>query len=451
VARTRRLGPLVALGVLAAALAWAPAAKAGPIPWCGSGEPTVDASDAVNAFAWHVVYVVPADGTDRFDEYAPRIAGDVEALSSWWVGQDATRLPRFDLIDAPGCGSEYGRLDISFLRLKTPNVENGFRSIASDLVAAGLWSSDKAYLVYYEGVRDQRICGEGGGDNRVWAYAIVYLRACAQETRDNVRAAVAVHELLHGLGAVPAQAPHLCEDGHVCDSPSDVMRATVGRDVSFAATTLDAGRDDYYGHAGAWLDAQDSGLLYRLDTDLAPAPSVVGLTATNVGDEVHVQWAPAAPQAGVRYRVYDEEGRLVRDEPSSKLIDYATEGDTLTWTVRSVNDGGFLSPAATLRFKVGYGVVDAEGKLLRDTVAPASVRGLRASRSGVDVVLRWARVADPVGLRGYRITAPGMRPLLVAAGPARVPAVRVRGKKVSVAAVDRAGNVGTAATILVRR
>jgi hypothetical protein len=451
VTRTRRLGPLVALGVLAAALAWAPAAKAAPIPWCGIGQPAVDASDAVNAFAWHVVYVVPADGTDRFGEYAPRIAGDVEALSSWWTGQDAARRPRFDLIDAPGCGSEYGRIDISFLRLTTPNAETRFRSIASDLVAAGLWSPDKAYLVYDDGVRDERICGEGGTDNRVFAYAIVYLRACAQETRDNVRAAVAVHELLHGLGAVPAQAPHLCEDGHVCDSPSDVMRATVARDASFATTTLDAGRDDYYGHAGAWPDAQDSSLLYRLDTDLAPAPAVVGLTATNVGDEVRVQWAPAAPQAGVRYRVYDDEGGLVRDEPSSKLIEYATEGETLTWTVRSVNDGGFLSQAVTLRFKVGFGVVDADGKLLRDTVAPAAVRGLRTSRSGTDVVLRWARVADPVGLRGYRITAPGMRPLLVAAGPARVPADRLRGKKVSVAAVDRAGNVGTAATILVRR
>jgi hypothetical protein len=74
------------------------------------------------------------------------------------------------------------------------------------------------------------------------------------------------------------------------------------------------------------------------------------------------------------------------------------------------------------------------------------VRGLRASRSGSLVLLRWAAVTDPIGLKGYRVSAPGLKPAVVSATTARLP---VRGKTVAVAvaAVDRAGNVGPAATV----
>ena len=36
-------------------------------------------------------------------------------------------------------------------------------------------------------------------------------------------------------------------------------------DGSLSAKLLDPGRDDYYGHAGAWTDSQDSPWLVRLD------------------------------------------------------------------------------------------------------------------------------------------------------------------------------------------
>jgi len=65
-------------------------------------------------------------------------------------------------------------------------------------------------------------------------------------------------------------------------------------------------------------------------------------------------------------------------------------------------------------------------------------------------VLRWVKVADPIGLRGYRITAAGLKPLVVTGTTASFPRARVRGKTVSVAAVDRSGNVGAAATARVR-
>ena len=72
---------------------------------------------------------------------------------------------------------------------------------------------------------------------------------------------------MHTLGAVPPRAPHDCagaDDGHTCDNDRDLMYpATDGTPLS--GLMLDPGRDDYYGHSGAWLDVQDSPWLVQLD------------------------------------------------------------------------------------------------------------------------------------------------------------------------------------------
>src|SRR6266508_1130461 len=98
---------------------------------------------------------------------------------------------------------------------------------------------------------------------------------------------VAAHELLHLLGAVPEGAPHGCPDAHAhdCDRESDVMRSG-GFSDSLSDYLLDAGRDDYYGHSGAWWDVQDSPFLARLDSpDRTPPSTPRGLTATSRGDK----------------------------------------------------------------------------------------------------------------------------------------------------------------------
>jgi hypothetical protein len=118
---------------------------------------------------------------------------------------------------------------------------------------------------------------------------------------------------------------------------------------------------------------------------------------------------------------------------------------------RSVDDGGFLGPPTTLRFKVGYGIVDENGTLLKDTVPPGAVRHLRAIRVGSNVLFRWDAVADPLGLRGYRISAAGVKPLLVKGTSAAASFAVVRGKKVTVVAVDKAGNTGVTGTVRVSR
>jgi hypothetical protein len=445
----RMARPFLALVVVAAAFAWTSAVHAGPVPWCGSGEQTSDVPDAVSAFEWHMVYAMPSDGVDRFASYAPRFAGDAAGMSNWWLTQDSTRRPRFDLVDAPGCASEpYGRVDISFLRLPRASSEYSFREIVRDVRGAGFRSPDKGYLVYYDGTlhpgEEFGLCGQGGTDSEAFAYAVLYLQSCGQSFNDDVRTLIATHEMVHGLGAVDDAAPNVCNDGHVCDSPDDLMKSVFGPGDALSSLTLDVNRDDYYGHSGNWPDAQDSSLLYQLDTSLEPAPAIVNLTATSTDMLVRVDWAASVIQAGVRYRVYDGEGALIRDEPLSTLTTTGTIGQTLTWTVRASNPGGFLSAPATIRFKVGFGIVDAAGALVRDTVSPTQVRNLRASRSGKQVLLRWAAVADPIGLRGYRVSAPGVRTVVVRATTTKLGA---RGKTVTVAAVDEAGNVGPSATV----
>jgi hypothetical protein len=448
----RRAGPLVALGVVAVSLAWASPARAGSIGWCGSGEPTVDVADAVSAFEWHIVYALPSDAPDRFAGYAPRLAGDVATISNWWLSQDPTRQPRFDLVDAPGCPTEpYGRVDISLVRLPRVNGSYAFKEIVSDLSAAGFNSPDKAYLIYYDGTlhagEEYGVCGQGRTDSHAFAYAVVYLQSCGQSFSDDERALIATHEMVHGLGAVQPSAPHICDGGHVCDGSADLMKSVLDQGDWLPSLTLDIGRDDYYGHSGSWWDTRDSRLLYRLDASLDPAPEIMNLSATSVAGVVRIGWDTSVERSGVHYRIYDERGNYVREEPSSIMTATGDVGQTQVWTVRAVNDAGFLSRPATLRFKIGYGIVDSAGTLLRDTVAPTGVTGLRATRSGNQVALRWSAVADPIGLRGYRIAAPGMRPVVVSATTTRLALAAVRGKTLAVAAVDQAGNVGPASTV----
>jgi hypothetical protein len=446
---------LAFVGFLAAAatLAFATSARAVSVPWCGTGEPTTDLPDSVSAFEWHVVYAVTTGGIDNFAGFAPRIDGDAATVSAWWLGQDSTRRPRFDLIDAPGCASEYGRLDISLVHV--PAGVSSFEGIVEAVKAAGFENPDKGYLIYFDGSlhvgTEYGVCGESSLDNAAFAYSIVYLQTCAQESSDETRAVIAIHEMTHGMGAVPSEAPHSCDSGHVCDSPNDLMKSLFQSGDSLANLQLDVGRDDYYRHPGNWWDVVNSGLLYDLDQSLAAAPDIVNFTATNNASFVRVDWAPSTLQPDLYYRVYDENGKLTNeDQETTTITTTGTLGDVLSWTIRAVTGGGFLSPPATLRFKVGYGIVDASGVLVKDTVRPAAVTHLRVSISKAKTVLRWSKVADPIGLRGYRVTAPGLRPLVVAGTTASFLRSRVRGKTVSVAAVDRSGNVGPAATARAR-
>jgi hypothetical protein len=172
-----------------------------------------------------------------------------------------------------------GRLDLARVPLQRgaefyAPFAGRFGRIANELFSPPFAFANrfKKYLVYYDGpVEEPNVCGTASGAPTTGpSFAVVYLRACDVEAGTGALSAdVAVHELIHALGAVPTQAPHTCPEtpGHVCDSEDDLMfPSTSGQPLE--AMLLDSGRDDYYGHSGSWFDVQDSGWLVHLDAPL---------------------------------------------------------------------------------------------------------------------------------------------------------------------------------------
>lgn len=269
---------LLALFVVAGALWAAPGAFAAG--WCGSGESSVDRPDAIAGPQIHAIWVEPADSPDTFATGAPKLADDLASLSSWWVGQDPTRTPRIDNAVFPTgtCA------DISFVRLAEPGsffvgADNAFNSIVNDLQTMGFGNLFKKYVVYYAGPSvEQDICGTGAGSFTSGpSFAVLWLAGCPDVPTD----AVAAHELLHALGALPAGAPNACtaadnpvgpfaDPGHPCDSSQDVLYPEATPGVSLSQLILDVNHDDYYGHSGNWDDLQDSAWLHLLAAPAIP-------------------------------------------------------------------------------------------------------------------------------------------------------------------------------------
>jgi hypothetical protein len=233
-----------------------------------------------------VIYAHAAGVRDDFGAMAANITTDVATGNAWFLRQDPTRAPRWDLFPFPGCDG-IGRLDVADVTLPGAAgayapLTGRFSRIRDVLLNApyGFDSAYKKYLVYYDSpVEDENICGQGGArDPAGQGYAIIYVRTCGMSVGDGgMAAAVTFHELLHTFGLVGRGAPHECDppqNGHTCDTRNDIMYpATFGEPID--ALQLDPGRDDYWG-AGP-VDGRQSPFLVRLD---APHPE---LTVTHAG------------------------------------------------------------------------------------------------------------------------------------------------------------------------
>ena len=117
-------------------------------------------------------------------------------------------------------------------------------------------------------------------------------------------------------------------------------------------------------------------------------------------------------------------------------------GQTSEYAVRAVDAVGHLSRPTSVRFKAGLGLVDAEGRLLRDTVSPGRIAGVRLIRRQGSLVVRWNGIADAGGLRGYEVLIGRTAYRTVTKPGVTVPSSRVGTRSVTVRAVDRAGNRG---------
>ena len=291
--KLRRLliAALILVGVGATPISGAHAAPL-PASWCGQDEASIDRPDAVFGMQIHVIYAYPADGHDRFHEFAPRIARDLAGVDEWWRGQDPTRTPRFDLAAFPGCDSEFGALDISAVHLDqdaSAYVDDPETAAAALLARfAGVNIFRKHYLLYYDGPVHGPACGISNREGSTptlgqEALSIVFLQPAARcdvasfGSGDGGTALVAAHEIVHGLDDRQSQTqhPNRCPDdpGHVCDD-RDLMTPSVQAQLSRAV--LDVGNDDYYGHSSPWFDVQDSPYLVHIGLEETVAASVVG-------------------------------------------------------------------------------------------------------------------------------------------------------------------------------
>ena len=215
---------------------------------------------------------------------------------------------------------------------------------------------------------------------------------------------------------------------------------------------LDGGRDDYYGHQGSWADVQDSLFLERLDSPDRSAPSSpTGLTATDGAAPgiVRLSWRPSTDDLGpITYRVYQDDRFVSSTASTSALVEIA-ESDTSTYAIRAADSVGHLSQPLAIRFRLGLGVVDARGKLVRDTVRPPALGRVSVRRAAKTVRLFWPAVRDGGGVRGYRIKL-GIRILTVKKPGVTLNRAALR-TAVSLAAIDRAGNVGPSITVPLHR
>jgi Divergent InlB B-repeat domain len=268
-------GAAVALATLAVtAAAGTVPGNAVAAPWCGTTT-TKDRPPSVAGRSIRVVYAYPSDGLDRSAQLAGRISADIDEIDAWWRGQDALREPRFDRASF-ACGPQ---ADILVLRLTDGasrlRASDRYERITDAVLLATGHSQYEKQLVYYDGpVDDVAACGEGGGRADGEGAGVVYLGACS----DVPSAAVAAHELVHALGALPRSGPpHACPDtpGHPCDSTLDLLYPYASS-VPLGSLALDVGHDDYYGHSGSWLDIQDSLWLRLVNQQLRLALAITG-------------------------------------------------------------------------------------------------------------------------------------------------------------------------------
>jgi hypothetical protein len=242
-------------------------------PWCGTPT-TENRPPAVAGRTIRVVYAYPSDAADRSAERAAQISADADEIDAWWRAQDPEREPRFDRA-AFACGPQ---VDLFVLKLPLATAALGgepFDQLADAVLKGTNRTSYEKDLVYYDGPAPASgACGQAYGSEDGEGVAIVFLAACPGVPT----AATAAHEILHAFGALAQTGPpHACPDtkGHPCDSRSDVLYPDA--DTSpLGALVLDAGRDDYYGHSGNWLDTQDSSWLRLVTRQVSLSTVVTG-------------------------------------------------------------------------------------------------------------------------------------------------------------------------------
>jgi hypothetical protein len=218
------------------------------------GRVTTDRTDEVTGPQVHVLYVIPSDGTDAQLDTAGKIEGSVRSWNKWLAGQTGGPQMRIDTYAG-------GHVDVSFLKLARTAAEmnagggSTHNEIDYSVLANGFDNPDKIYLVYYAGAGDA--CGGGAWPPALHSQvgALFLLSPSCPQTPlagENDPPAywdfLGAHEVMHELGLVAPCAPHVTGNGHVSDSPQDLMYSG---GQAWKPSTLDVNHDDYYAHSNA--------------------------------------------------------------------------------------------------------------------------------------------------------------------------------------------------------
>lgn len=209
----------------------------------------------------HFVYAVPQGAVDRGLDLTTTIPYSASSFNNWLATQTGGRVLTFD--------TYHHHLDITFASL--PQTDQAYAAygafrrdhIEADLRSLGWMEPTKIYVVYYEG-SNQATCADAPHPPDLPGQAVViYLHGleqvpgvppCATNAFASNPTAppgyqeyVAIHEILHAHGIVSTAAPHYSMNGHVSDSPTDLMYAG---SEPWSPSILDYGRDDYYNPNG---------------------------------------------------------------------------------------------------------------------------------------------------------------------------------------------------------
>ena len=280
----RRAARAVSAGVVLALLASAVSSNAAPdvLP-----RATADRRDDVTGPQVHALYVVPADRADRGLDTNGTIAASFANWQGWLRGQTFNNGLRLD--------TSGGELDVTFVRLARTDAQLAGRGLdlrdvlEDELRAQGIVRAGKVYAAYYDG-SSTAACGGGAWPPRLpGVVAALYLRAtygpgatCYEPERSRAGLQIMdfamLHELLHTMGFVPSCAPNHTRNGHVSDSPRDLMYAG---DDPWRPAVLDVGSDDYF-HAHI-LGCSEFAVNRYLDRGFGGAAAKVRLTVSVAG------------------------------------------------------------------------------------------------------------------------------------------------------------------------
>lgn len=249
---------------------------------------TVDRLDEARGPQIHVIYAVAADGADRRLDETGALEGSVSSFQAWLAAETGGPNLRFDTYQ--------GSLDVSFFRLAATDAAVAARgafvreAVEAEVRAAGFDRPDRLYAVYYDG-SSTFACGGAFWPPQLNGNAVVmYLRGRPSGSLCELNGFAAasapptyweyamLHDILHGLGAVPTCAPNHHLAGHVSDFSNDLMWA--GNQPWRFPARLDLGRDDYYGHGRTeCADLARSPYL----TSNPPPPPVLAVTFFRAG------------------------------------------------------------------------------------------------------------------------------------------------------------------------